>query len=180
MIEIDHEAQDVDDPRDPLVPLLPAGFLERRPADVFVIGLVAAHRVMGELQMRHDLPVVEDRGAGPGAEGQHHFDAFALDRAKALHIGVVHHPHRLAPALGERGLQIEAGPQLGPQIGRGQHAPVAHRAGKPDRDPVETAEPGRRGIERGGERLGGDRRGRGRQAHPLADHLSGAVEQRRA
>ena len=152
-------------------------FFERRVADVFVVGLVAVHRVMRQLEVRHDLPVVKDRRAGAGAEGQHHLDALALDRAKALHIGIVHHAHRLLPALGERGLQIETGPQIGAEIGRGQHPPVAHGAGEADRNAVEGAERGCRRIDRCGQRLGRDGRCRGRHADRLPDHPTVAVEQ---
>ncbi len=110
MIEIDQMTQDLDHPRDPLVPTLAAFAVERGLADILVIGLVAAHRVMRQFEMRHDSAILEDRGAGAGAEGQHHLDAFALDCPEALDIGVVQDSHRLFPLLGERALQIEAGP----------------------------------------------------------------------
>ncbi len=140
MIEIDHRPQDVDDPRHPLVPLLLADLFQSGTADILVIGQVALDRVMRELQMRHDPAVVEKRSAGAGAEGQHEFDALALDRAEALHVGIVHDAHRLAPALGKLVLQIEAGEHLGTEIGRRQYPAFAHRTGKADRCPIKFAE----------------------------------------
>ena len=140
MIEIHHRAQDADDPLDPLVPLLLADLLERGAADILVIGHAAFDWMMRQLQMRHDPAVVEQRRAGAGAQGQHEFDALTLDRAEALHVGVVHDPHRLAPALRKLVLQIEAGQHLCAEIGRRQHLAFTHRAGKADRGSVEPAE----------------------------------------
>src|SRR5438270_3258978 len=84
VVETHDLPEDLDHFRDPFIPNLLALFLPGRIADVFVIGLVSAHRVVRELEMRHDLAVAEDRGAGAGAERQHHLHPVPLDRAKSL------------------------------------------------------------------------------------------------
>ena len=132
---------------------------------------------MRQFEMRHDPAVLENRGAGAGAQGQHHLDPFAPDRAEALDVGIVHNPHRLMPLLGQRGLQIEPGPYLGSEMRRCQYPPVAYRAGEADRDPVERAERRGGGLDRGGEHFGRDRRHRGRHADALTDHPTLRIEQ---
>src|SRR5712671_3951855 len=177
VIEPHDLAQDVDRLCDSFVPgllsLLPAG----RVADVFIIGLVSADRVMGELEMRHDLTVAKYRGAGAGPERQHHFDPPALDGAKTLDIGIVENADRLAQMLREHRLQIEIRQAFGAEIGSGQNPPVAHITRKPDRHPLEVAERRYRLIDGADEILGRDRFGRRRHSLPLANHVSGVIEQ---
>jgi len=177
MIEIDDPAQDADGPLDALVPCLVAFSVERGVADIFVIGLFAVDRMMREFEMRQDPPVLEERRAGAGPERQHHFDPSTFDRAEPLHVGVVHDPHRLFPALGQCLLQVEAGPDFGAEMRCGQHPPVAHHARKPDRGAVELPKRRGSGIDRGRERLGRHRRHRGRHAEALADNAALIVEQ---
>ncbi len=171
-------AQDAYGLGDAFVPRLLALLSARVVADVLVIGLLAADRMVGEFEVRHDLAVVKDRRAGPGPEGQDHLDAFARDRAEPLDIRVVQNPDRLAPMLAERLLQVKAAQGLGPEIGRGQHLPVADIAGEPDRHAVERAERRRGLFDRLHQHIGSNRLRRGRHALALADDLAGFVEQR--
>src|SRR6516164_6728386 len=177
VIEADDDAQDLDHLGNPLAPVFFALFLAGRIADVFVVGLVAADRVVGEFQMRNDLAVAEDRGTGAGAERQNHLHTAALDRAKALHICIVEHAHRLAPMPGELRLQVETSQYLVAEIRGGQHPPVAHIAWKADRHPLEAAERRDRLVDGADQRLGSDRLGWGRHPLPVADNASVRVEQ---
>ena len=178
MVEAHDLAQDVDDLGDALVPRLFALLPASGVADVFVIGLSAADRMVGEFEMRHDFAVAKDCRAGPGPEGQDHLDAVALDRAKSLDIGVVQNPDWLAPMVAQRLLQVEAGQGFGPEIGCRQQPSVAHIAGETNRDAVERAERCCDVVDRLDQGIRSDRFGRGRHALPLADHGAGRVEQR--
>src|SRR5271155_2608704 len=73
MVETDDLTENLDYLGDPLVPGFLPLLLAGGVADVFVVGLVPAHRVMGELEMEHDLAIAKERGAGAGAERQYHF-----------------------------------------------------------------------------------------------------------
>ena len=159
VIEPHDDAEDVDHLGDPFAPGLFALFLAGGVADVFVVGLAPADRVMGELQMRHDLAVAEDRRAGACAQRQDHFHAVAFDRPKALHIGIVEHAHRLAPMPGKLRLQVEPRQYLAAEIGGGQHAPVADIAGKADRHSLKAAQRRYSLVDGLDERFGSDRLG---------------------
>src|SRR6267143_4263461 len=97
VIETDDLPKDLDHFRHSLIPSLLALLLPSGVPDIFVVGLAPAHRVMPALEMRHDLAVAEERGAGAGAERQHHFQPVPLDRAKTLNVGVVEDTYRLSP-----------------------------------------------------------------------------------
>jgi len=151
--------------------------IERGTADIIVIGLLVADRVVRQFEMRDRPAVGEDRGAAAGAERHDHLDADPPDRAETLHIGVVHDPHRLAPAPAQLGLQIVSGPRFGPEMRRRQDAPVPHHAGKADRGALELSQRRGRLVDHVGHQLRGGRHRRGRYARRLADHLARAVEQ---
>jgi len=54
-----------------LVPRVGADPLAGCIAEILVVGLTVVQRMMGDLQVRGELPVVEQRGAEPGAQGGH-------------------------------------------------------------------------------------------------------------
>src|SRR6516162_5795192 len=178
MVETDHLAEDFDGLSYTLVPGLLALPLPCVVADVFVVSLVPAHRVMGELEMGHDFAVAKDRRAGAGSKRQHHFNSLALDRAKTLDIGIVEDPDRLTQMLREHSLQIEARQRLGAEIGSGQNPPTAHIAGEADRYSLERAKWRYHLVDGADEILRRDRFGWRRHPLSLADHVTNIVEQR--
>ena len=58
-------------------------------AEIFVVGLTPAERMMGELEMRRGSSLCKDGAAHSRAEGQHDLDSTTSDDPEALHLGVV-------------------------------------------------------------------------------------------
>ena len=60
-------------------------------AQLVVVGLALAEGLVGDLQVGHQLALVEDPGAEPGAEGDGQLQPRARDDRRPLDVGVVGH-----------------------------------------------------------------------------------------
>ena len=146
--------------------------------------------MLAQLEMRRGPAILEQREAHPGTQRDDAFQAAAGDDAEALHRRIVLHAGRRAQLLGERVGEREAVPGLGLEVGRGEHAPVAHHAGEADRYAVERAEradqvrPARRRPRRGGrmrrvDALGAGGHAAGRRQHPGLQPRAADVDRER-
>ena len=81
---------------DPGVPAVVADVLAGPLAQLLVVGLALAERLVGDLEVREEGAVEEQRGAEPGAEGDDELEALALDHRRALDVRVVGDLGRLA------------------------------------------------------------------------------------
>src|SRR4051812_44127524 len=87
-VEVGQPAQIADRLLDALVPSLAADFLARRIAELLVVGLAIAERMMGELEMRCQAAIEVEPGAEPSPQRHHHLDPLAGDHRQALQVGV--------------------------------------------------------------------------------------------
>ena len=101
----------------------------------------------------------------------------ARNRPKALNIGIIENPNRLAPMVAQRLLKIETAQSLGSEIGCRDHSAVSDITGETDRDPVKFSERRRCLANRLHQNIRSDRLGRGRYPLPIANDLPGFVEQ---
>jgi hypothetical protein len=191
VVEEAEGAERLDDLGHPLLPLLVAELLAGGVADRIVVGLAFAEGVVGELEVGEQQPVLEERRAESGTEGEHQLEAFALDHGRALQVGVVGHLARgaevrrqatleveVGPGLGQLGCRLPAGTFGGDEMGGRQHVTVADHAGEADRDPVEVRQ-GLHQIGENGDELLRRERVRRRDADPVVFHGPGDVEHRR-
>ena len=71
-------------------------------AQLVVVGLALAEGLVGDLEVGHELALVEEPGPEAGAEGDDQLESLAPDHGRALDVGVVGHLGRQAERLGQR------------------------------------------------------------------------------
>src|SRR5262249_28474928 len=148
-----------------------------RIAELLLVGLAVAKRMVGELEVRAGPTIKIKARAEPGAERDHHFHALARDDRQALQIGIVGHPHRLAQGGLERAGEVEAEPRLVAEIGGRPHAAGTYHPRKADRYTLVVAKrrhQARQHLDHLGRRRP-DRRG---HAYPVGEHLAFLVDDR--
>src|SRR5215472_8231710 len=177
MVEANDFTQDVDDLRNPLVPSLFSFFSTGGIADVLVIGLAAADRVVCEFEMGHHLAGAKNRRPGASAERQHHLDPMTFDRTKALDVRVVEDPDRFAETLGEHRLQIEVRQRLSAKVRRCDDPSIAYVTGKADRYLFERPQRRHHPLNRADKIAGGDRFSWRRHALAFADYVPISIEE---
>ncbi len=113
------------------------------------------------------------RGGGAGAEGQHHLDALAADRPIALHVGVVHHRGWACRGhQASRDCRSNPAQSSVPRFGAVLTRPSRTAPGNPTDTLSKLGQLTGRGLDHLGDLVGGDRRGRGRDPHALADQFA--------
>ena len=190
MVEEHQVAQIADGLVHPLVPPLFADLLAGGLAQLLVVGLALPERLVGDLEMRHQLPLVEEPGAESGAEGDGELESLAADHRRPLDVGIVGHLGGQAEHLGECGRQVEARPQLGQivvdggarpvfgrEMGGGQDFPVTHHPRKPHRRPLGFRQR-RHQLRQGGDEPLRRQRIGGGDLDPVGDHGTGRTEDR--
>src|SRR5450432_997138 len=83
-VEVEERRERRDGLQNPLVPFPLAGLLQGFDAELLLVSLVAPARVVRELEVGHEQPIHEERGAESRAERDDELDTFALDRSEAL------------------------------------------------------------------------------------------------
>src|SRR5258708_39641916 len=95
---------------EPLAPAPLADDLERVLAELLLVRLALAERVVAELEVGDEHAVEKEARADSGAERDGELDPLPLDRAVALHVGVVGDVDRLRDSARERAAQVEVLP----------------------------------------------------------------------
>src|SRR4029079_13116250 len=93
-----------------LVPLLLAGLLEGGVAELLLVGPGVPTRVMGELNVRHEPSVDEERGSESRPEGHDQLHAPSAHGAEARDVGVVGGANGPAESLGQGAVDVDADP----------------------------------------------------------------------
>src|SRR4029453_14323706 len=159
---------------DALPPALLPDLLQGGIAHEVLVGLAAGIDVVGELQVRDEHAVDEDRRAEPGPEGEHHLDPLPGDAAETLDVGVVADASGLAGHLYEGIGEIESTP-LRMQAGGRLDDFSAAAPGDAAREPVERRLPPQEPPERPQHGFR-SRRPRRRNADPFVEGRALRVE----
>ena len=159
-----------------LVPRLLAELIETAAADVVLVGLFAPGMVT-QFEDGNQVAVDEERRAEACAQGEHQFNAVALDGPIAGHTGVVGHADWLLPALfqlrRERDLLRPQRVQIPALI---DYAVLDH-SGKADGDAIEFSFDQLAQLVETGEHRSRRSRDRGNNPLPLAHRLALGIEQ---
>src|SRR5690348_12030693 len=107
MVEVRQIAERLDRFENVLLPRMIAIALACRLAKLLLVCFVFAKRMMGELEVRAELSVDEDRRAEAGPESDHQLDTLAPHDGESLHVGVILDADRTPELLLERARQIE-------------------------------------------------------------------------
>jgi hypothetical protein len=138
MIEPRERAQRFKRECETTVPRTLANSFQRRIAKLVLIGVIVMKWMMGQLDVRAQASVLEDRGPKSGPQCDHHLDAFPANRAEPLHVGVVAHSDRSAKLPFERSSKIESREAIVAEVRSCANYAAAHDTGKPYRDPIIT------------------------------------------
>src|SRR5260370_19721808 len=111
-------------------------------AEIFVVGLAPAERMMGELEMRRGPSLGKDGAAHSRAEGQHDLDSTTSDDPEALHLGVVEQTSWLSKETRDLRFQRKITPGRRSQIRRSEDPASPDHARKSDGDPLESRQGG--------------------------------------
>lgn len=189
-VEVDEGLQGGERPADAAAPFVRSDPGEGRVAQLLVVGLALAERVVGELEVRRQGAIEEQRRADPGAERDHHLEALAGHDGHALQVGVVGHPGRptepgadrpgeveAAPGLAERRHDRRARAVLGDEVGSRDDVALADDAGEADRDAVVRGQRGDQARDDVDEARRLERVGR-RHPDPVGGHVVRRVEHR--
>ena len=162
----------------PPVPFLSAMSEAGIVAEVFVVGLAPAERMMGELEVRCGPSFCKDGAAHSRAEGQHDLDATTSDDAEALHLGVVEQTSRLSKETRDLRFQRKITPGRRSQIRRSEDLASPDHARKSDGDALESRQRDDQFADELQQKLWRTRM-RGLHANPVRQHATGTVEYRR-
>src|SRR5260370_30148106 len=138
-------------------------------AEIFVVGLAPAERMMGELEMRRGPSLGKDGAAPSRAEGQHDLDSTTSDDPEALHLGVVEQTSWLSKETRDLRFQPKITPGRRSQIRRSEDPASPDHAWKSDGDPLEVWHLDRQFADELQQKLRRTRM-RGRHANPLRQH----------
>jgi len=99
--------------------------------------LAAVYWMLRQLEMRHQLPVPEERASDAGSQGKDKLDAAALDDREPLHLSVVKDPDWAFQQARERVPQVEPSPLGAGEVRRGAHDAVSHDSRKTHGNSIE-------------------------------------------
>ena len=174
----------------PFVPALLTDLFAGGLAQLLVVGLALAEGLVGDLEVGHELALVEEPAPEPGAQGDGQLQPLAPDHRSALDVGIVGHlggqaERRgqlggqvvLRPLLGQVGVDRAARAVLGGEVRGRQHQAVPDHAREADRRPLGGGEGSGQAGQHRHQLLGGQGI-RGRDPHPVGHHGPGGVEHR--
>src|SRR5262249_8292447 len=131
---------DTDGAQDATIPFLRRKREAGLGADIVVIGVVFADRMLRKLQVRCEPPLAEYCAADARTEREHDLEASPSNDPQPLYLRIVEQARGLAEAPRRRRFERIVPPRIGVEVRGRDHAATAYHAGKANGDPIEGYE----------------------------------------